>query len=261
MIEYLLLKIFQRKNSEILIYKILRKIFYKKFARYWFETDKKRDELEFLYWARLGGYKNAIGTFNQPDDYWLNRFRLFHQALNALIVTISANHVNRINVIEVGCGAGQWVKRLKLFDLNISYTGIDINPHSIKAAQNYFEKYTNIKFTCGNIRDVELPDMDILICCQVLFFLDLEAIRLLLRKIPAGSYIVICEPVNSNLYVKTQQFGKCDNQSLESEILAFELNSVGFSHDYYNILIENNFNILQLEAFAGIRILLVGQAN
>ena len=203
----LLFRFFQRKNSDLLITKILRKLFFKKFCNYWYVTNKKRNELDYFYWGRQGGFKNAIGTFNQPDDYWLERFGRYSEILNSLIVAKSESHGSHLNVVEIGCGLGQWVKRLRLFNPIISYSGIDINTHSIKQAQKYFEKYNNVKFKCGNIRDIEFLNTDLLIACQILFFLDVTAIRLLLSKIPTGAHIVLCEPVNPKLSYPRQSRG------------------------------------------------------
>ncbi len=181
-----------------------------------FVNHKNRSELSNNLWGGEGGYLHAKNQFERDD--WMrvygDFFRLVHDEIK-----------QNIQILEIGCSMGQWVKRLELDLKNVNYTEIDINPKSIEAASAIFKNNKNIKFECIDLNNgYELNNYNLIICVQVLFFLDLELIKNIFNQITIGTKIVISEPINKNQNNLTEQ--------LKSN------NSVGFSHNY-NLLMTH----------------------
>ncbi len=208
----------------------LTKRYYKKL----FTNSNDRKRLSKALWAGDGGFAHANTQFNRSDDDWLNIYDDFYK-------TFFHEFTSEDILLEIGCSMGQWAKRLKLNETNNKYLGIDINPKSIESAQNIFKDYNNIKFQCVDLNDgFCFEPYNMIICVQVLFFLDIKLIKKIFNNVKLGTKVIISEPIN-NLQQK-------NSEELKS------INSVGFSHRYIDIFESLNYFIdkkLILEREAG----------
>jgi len=76
---------------------------------------------------------------------------------------------NPIQVLEVGCGAGDLAGRL--FGPAVEYTGIDLSPAEVDLAR---ERYPGREFLVGSAYGLPFPDrtFDLVVVCEVLEHLD-----------------------------------------------------------------------------------------
>lgn len=211
-----------------------------KYKQVWNEYSNRR-KLDMQFWGREGGYKHGQSVFKYDEIVWRKTYGMFYDE------TVD-NLVDGQFVVELGCSAGQWANRLKLNQRNVKYIGVDINKKNIEFASNYFRESSNISFFAKDVRDVEeLRQADLVLVCQTFFFLDSCSIREILSKIKPGAMIIIGEPVNSGYKAQTE------SESLEHE------SSVGFSHNFFNLLKDSGFDVLKDTCMSKGKVLLLAR--
>jgi SAM-dependent methyltransferase len=197
--------------------------FTKEYYKVLFVEHSDRSKISKCLWGRKGGFAHAKVQFNRSKDEWLKTYDNFYNTF--------FSHINKGDrMIEIGCSMGQWVKRLTLYEKEITYLGIDINPMSIESAQKIFSEYNNIEFRCVDLNNgFNFNNFNLIICVQVLFFLDVELIKKMFYNLKKRTKIILTEPIN---------FGQENiSEQLNSK------NSVGFSHDYIKIFESLGFDI------------------
>jgi ubiquinone/menaquinone biosynthesis C-methylase UbiE len=78
---------------------------------------------------------------------------------------VSAEELNNSTVLDYGCGTGDFYRFLKRRDINVTYTGVDINENFINLAQ---QKYPECTFKVMNADDDEFEGFyDYIFICGV----------------------------------------------------------------------------------------------
>jgi SAM-dependent methyltransferase len=111
-----------------------------------------------------------------------------------------------ISIADLGCGRGAFSKRM--VKLGRTITSIDISETAIKYAKNI----SGINAICGDVRSHELPDVDLSVVSQVLYYYDDYDIRKILYNVwkHTKNYVVLahwCGPPE-NGYLTEQQLIK-----------------------------------------------------
>lgn len=94
---------------------------------------------------------------------------------NKKLLGLLENFVIKNNIktiIDCGCGDFNWMKEFN-FNLINSYIGLDIVDPLINENNKKFAS-DKIKFNCGSITDIEIPESDLIICKDVLFHLSFK---------------------------------------------------------------------------------------
>lgn len=84
-----------------------------------------------------------------------------------LAVAMAEFHLGRpvSNVLDIGCGEGQWRAILKAIRPHIEYSGIDSSPYVVKR----FGRHRNLKF--GSFGDLQIDGTyDLIICSDLLYY-------------------------------------------------------------------------------------------
>ena len=125
----------------------------------------------------LYGSDNAVSNFGM-------RGATFQKIAAKVINTLEASHYkkqknpNKITVLDVGCGSGNYYKGLLESSLinNILYTGIDISEKNIKNSRQCFPA---ADFRVGNILALDFPEraFDLVVVSHVFEHLHPRALR------------------------------------------------------------------------------------
>lgn len=71
------------------------------------------------------------------------------------------------NVLDVGCGEGQWGPALKKLRPRLEYTGVDPSPHALR---RYGKRRNILRGSFGNLPDLA-PSYDLVICSDSLYYI------------------------------------------------------------------------------------------
>lgn len=146
--------------------------------------------LTAAYWGGEGGFRHALNQFERPNNEWQRDYAPFFEECNRFITAGQS-------VLEIGCSAGQWCKRLNLLSRGCTYLGVDVNAQTIAFACESFAGEPGARFLAGDISDYpELGQFDLVLCCQVLCFLNLSNVERVIGCVRPGGTIVIEEPAN-----------------------------------------------------------------
>ena len=215
------------KNS--LIHRIVRTAARRAYCTF-FLFAKDRRKVNATFWGGEGGYIHAMAKFDQDNEDWQKTYTQFAAEIS--------KHLNSgTRILELGCSAGQWCRRLQLSTKAGAYTGVDINPKTIEFAKQKFANERNVTFYAEDLIDFDkYDDFDMVMVCQTFFFLDRDTLLSVLKKIRSGTLLIFQEPVNDDF--KKQK---------STVLMKYPLNKAGtgFSHNYSDILADLGFNIMQ----------------
>ena len=144
------------------------------------------------------------------------------------------------NILDVGCGAGHYLKSLLAeFKIEFNYTGVDATKYYIELATKAWSDLNNTNFVTGDIFDLPFEDnsFDIVYCCNV--FLHLPSIKKPLQELTrVAKKLVVIRSLFSDRSFRIQDVHKASNSS-ETE----EFNSIGEPTEfhYYNIYSTDYF--------------------
>jgi len=178
------------------------------------------------------------------------------ESARALSEILSLFYKPKMKVLDVGCGAGHYLRSLRLrLDKNIDYTGVDSTKYYIKLAKKAFGK--NQKFFFGDILNLKFKDnaFDVVICNNVILHLPpppTKAISELIRV--AKKYVVIRtifgeinyiikEVRNPNDIMKNPQKGKKILIAQNGEPLLYNFFNMYTEQYFKDIITEINKNI------------------
>jgi len=84
------------------------------------------------------------------------------------------------SVLDVGCGEGAWLEHLRALRTNIEYMGVDASEYVVRR----FGRKRNIRrATFGELPSLRLTKkFDLIVCSDVLHYLDDEEIRIGIRE-------------------------------------------------------------------------------
>lgn len=93
---------------------------------------------------------NVSGDANNPQIVgWINQFSQYVRFKILLNIGVKTNE----KVLDYGCGVGDLVKYLKEANLDVDYTGMDINPTFLEMAKNSHPEHKFILSDYNNIED------------------------------------------------------------------------------------------------------------
>lgn len=126
-------------------------------------------------------YRRAIGKDDEMESS------------KALSKVISPLYKKGMKVLDVGCGAGHYLRSLQLrLDKDINYTGIDATEYYIELARKAFGNSSH--FLCGDIYNLQFKDdsFDIVICNNLILHLPPPPLKPISELVRASSkYIII----------------------------------------------------------------------
>ena len=97
-----------------------------------------------------------------------------------------------LKVIDLGCG--DFNIGSKIFDLSLSYIGIDIVQNLVEYNKKIYRD-EKLNFQCLDFIEQEIPNGDCVILRQVLQHLDNKAILKILKKITNFKYLILTEHI------------------------------------------------------------------
>jgi ubiquinone/menaquinone biosynthesis C-methylase UbiE len=160
----------------------------------------------------------------------------------ALTEQIRKIYKPQMKVLDVGCGAGHYLRSLRSrLNENINYLGIDATPYYIELAQKAYQN-SNI-FKIGSIFDLPMGknEFDIVMCNNVILHLASPAIKALSELIRVSDKYVVVRTI----------FGKRNYsiQELRSEDEITKNGNIEVYNDKNEPIISNYFNIYTKEYF------------
>ena len=109
------------------------------------DLEAKQMILDYNEWFKIYGDNYQSVGWNKPKAD--ERFNIFYDEFKYLFDN------NNCTIIDLGCGLGHFYQYLLDKGIKCDYTGVDINPNFIDFCKN---KYTNQKFICKSILDINL---------------------------------------------------------------------------------------------------------
>ena len=97
-----------------------------------------------------------------------------------------------VNILDIGCGPGQFSRFLQSQTSNLNYLGIDTSPVAISHAQ---QSSNNCEFICTTLDNLDqqiLNDIDLFLCLEVLEHIE-EDLKLI-KAIPSGKSLIFSVP-------------------------------------------------------------------
>lgn len=192
----------------------------------WRIWDKEKDYGKLLY-------KRAIGELDEMESS------------KALCSIISPLYKDRVKVLDVGCGAGHYLRSLRSrIDEDIDYTGVDATEYYVELARTAFGDDT--LFLNGDIYELPFDDesFDIVICNNLILHLPpppTKPISELLRT--SSKYVVIRTVFGERNYIIKEVRGaseKTEDLSIkEGKLIDHEGNPVAYN--YFNMYSEQYF--------------------
>ena len=233
----LIIFLFQRRNTKYsFFFNYLKKIFSKKYKEIYLNKKFTEKASEF-YWGRTSGFQHAKDQINKQEKDWKKRYEIFYEIGNKLIYEEPNN-----KILEIGCSAGQWVKRLNINKSTNYYLGIDVNQESINLANKLFKENININFECMNVYDLckkemnnlKMTEFNIVLCCQTLFFLNTDFLMNFFLNLYKGTQVLIYEPVNKN-FLENNESTLLNDPEKKTRF--------GISHNYIDLFMKLNYKI------------------
>lgn len=78
------------------------------------------------------------------------------------------------SALDIGCGEGAWLSHLRAFRPKIAYTGLDSSEYVV----GRFGRSRNIhRATFGELPSLRLPSFDLVVCSDVLHYVEEDEIR------------------------------------------------------------------------------------
>lgn len=110
------------------------------------------------------------------------------------LITQTINCYDIKTILDLGCGDWNWFKTINLND-DISYIGWDAHTDMIAQNQNRFGR-SNINFYVKDIVTTEYPKVDLIICRDVLFHLNIKLAIQVITKISKSCKFFIATSFN-----------------------------------------------------------------
>lgn len=169
-------------------------------------------------------------TYAKNDPVYLNMEKCFHpkESFKAVANSIRLRYGNGpIDLIDVGCASGAFLKYVK-HTLNIKRgTGMDISEAHLKLARKIVPGAKFIQGSILNPRDCETGKYDVCTCLGTLSIFDeFEcAIRNLCRLVKKGGYIYIYDAVNDDPIDVLMRYRRVEERKCSRWMSAFNIRS------------------------------------
>ena len=130
--------------------------------------------------------EDHLGLYDSPVRRFLSRKRL--KAIRESVDSVK----DAKSVLELGCGHGEVLEAI--YEPDVEYLGIEINPNSVELAKERFKGKSNITIIAGDIRKLEnLTDkFDVVICTEVIEHIpDPREVLLEIKRVlkPDGTFV------------------------------------------------------------------------
>lgn len=161
-----------------------------------------------------------------------------------------------MKVLDVGCGAGHYLRTLKTrVDQNINYTGVDFSPSYIQLARKAFPD--GVKFTVGKIQNMPFKNnqFDIVTASNVILHLPpppLKSFKELLRV--SRKYVIARTVFGERNYITQEVLTNSDFGVNKPDGALFKSDGVPLSFNYFNIYTENYFRDLMAKIASKARV-------
>lgn len=180
-----------------------------------------------------------------PRIYYEIRYLLVKKEVMKKIVS-KFPQVNGLNVLDVGCGIGEW--GLFFEENGFNYTGIDISISAIKYAKEHY----NLNCIQGSIKDLDIlfqgKKFDIIFFSEVFEHLNRDekrdALSLIKQKLNENGLLIITCP-NPDFYslLNTSDFHEEELSKIEIESLMVEFDynyDIEFMGSYFTAWLDGN---------------------
>lgn len=173
-------------------------------------------------------YKSAIGEVDEMES------------AKALCNIIKPIYKSGISLLDVGCGAGHYLRSLKLrVDKEINYTGLDSTKYFIELAKKAFGN--KHKFLVGDIFNLKLKanEFDMVICNNVLLHLPPSPVKAISELIRVSKKYVVIRTIfgERNYVVKEVR----DLNKTKSQENLYDKNGQPISYNFFNMYTEQYF--------------------
>lgn len=178
-------------------------------------------------------YKRAIGE----TDEMFSSVALTEQIKNI--------YKTEMKVLDVGCGAGHYLRSLRSrLDENISYLGIDITTYYIELAKKAY-KNPNL-FKIGSIFDIptSTDEFDIVMCNNVILHLKAPPIKALSELIRVSKKYIIIRTIFGERNYIIQELRSEDELTQNRNIELFNKNNEPIISNYFNIYTTEYFEFM-----------------
>ena len=171
------------------------------------------------------------------------------ESSKALCKILSGFYKEGMKLVDVGCGAGHYLRSLrKRLDNDIDYTGIDATEHYVALAKKAFPQ--NEKFQLGDIFDLpcENDSFDIVICNNLILHLPPQILKPIEELIRISSKYIIIRTVfgkrnyiikeindNDELYFKSNEFKAVSDNKTMLDFNYFNI----YTEDYLRFVIQS----------------------
>lgn len=177
-------------------------------------------------------YKRATGDEDEMESS------------KALCKILSPLYEKHMKVLDVGCGAGHYLRSLRLrVDENIYYTGVDATEYYIELAHKAFGDAS--RFLCGDIYNLQFKDnsWDIVICCNLILHLPPPPIKPISELIRVSSkYICIRTVFGERNYITKEVRSSEEIQGLPArEGNLIDQEGKPLAYNYFNMYTEQYF--------------------
>ena len=103
---YIISKFERKRTRKSIFWRVFYRVF-EKYYKYLYKNCPDKKYLAEIYWGQEGGFLHAKDQVNRSREDWFSRYSEFY--------TLVKEHIyDGINILEIGCSAGQWPIRLKL---------------------------------------------------------------------------------------------------------------------------------------------------
>ena len=194
-------------------------------------------------------YKSAIGELGEMES------------AKAICKIIDPLYEKGTKVLDVGCGAGHYLRSFKArVDEKMNYTGDDGTEYFVKLAKKAFGK--NYKFLKGDIFNLQFKknEFDLVICSNVILHLPpppAKAISELIRG--AKKYVVIRTVFGERNYIIKEVRNVSEkNKSVKKSLLnIFDKEGQPLSYNFFNMYSEQYFRDVIFKIDKNIKIKIV----
>ena len=178
-------------------------------------------------------YKRAIGDLNEMESS------------KALCRILSSFYEKRMKVLDVGCGAGHYLRSIRLrIDEDIDYTGVDATEYYVNLARTAFADAA--RFLRGDIYNLPFEDnsFDIVICNNLILHLPPPPIKPVSELVRTSSKYIVVRTVfaERNYIIKEvrSSYGEKQGLSIRDGNL---IDSKGepLAYNYFNMYTEKYF--------------------
>lgn len=137
-------------------------------------------------------FKDLEKQLSKRDYEFLRR--IYGDGINKYVERLKAINFNGLkNVLDAGCGFGQWT--LALSSLNEKVEALDISKDRIETARKISINYKNIRFLSGSITELPYKDnyFDAIFCYSSIYYSNISlTIKEFSRVLKEEGYLYIC---------------------------------------------------------------------